>query len=133
MSTPLTRFAFIDALHAAEMLHVTQDTVVDWVAAGKLRSYGGKANNPFLRSGDVASLMGELGVGLDEPPKRTKSAFAKVQTRLTADSRWSEVTDDDIGDWAARADPSRRQAARQTVLAARRRLDAVIRSLDELQ
>ncbi len=132
MSTPLTRFAFVDAVHAAELLHVTQDTILDWVAQGKLRAVGGKPTNPFLRSAEVASLLTELGVAADEPPRRLKSATAKVQARLTADSRWSDVSETEIRDWASRADPSRRQAARVTASGAMARLSAVIKVLDEL-
>lgn len=131
MSTPLTRFAFIDAVIAAEILHVTQDEVVDWVREGKLKSFGGKPANPFLRSADVAAIATELGVSTDEPPKRTKSAFAKVQARLTADARWSDISADDIRDWVARADGPRRQAARTAATTARQRLDSVLKALDE--
>ena len=131
MSTPLTRFAFIDAVHAAEILHVSQDTIVDWVQAGKLRAFGGKPANPFLRSADVAALAEELGVDSGEPARRTKSPSAKVQARLTADARWSDVTLEEIRDWARRAEPERRQAARTAATTARERLADVLRVLEE--
>lgn len=131
MSTQVTRFAFIDAVHAAEVLQVSQDTVLDWVKNGRLRSFGGKTGNPFLRSVDVAALASELGVTGDEPPKRTKSATAKVQQRLTADSRWSEVTDADIREWVERAEPARRTAALVAAKNAIERLELLLRVLDE--
>jgi hypothetical protein len=131
VSSPLERFAFIDSVHASEVLHVTQDTVLDWIAKGKLKAYGGKPTNPFLRSGDVAALAAELGVATDEP-KRSKSASAKVQQRVTSDSRWSEVSVDEIRDWATRADGARRQAARTAALTARQRLDSLLTILEEL-
>ena len=118
-------------MHAAEVLHVSQDTVLDWIKAGKLRAFGGKATNPFLRSSDVAALAEELGVNSEEAPRRTKSATAKVQARLTADSRWSDVSEAEIRDWARRADQAHRQAARTAVVAARERLAEVLRALDE--
>ncbi len=133
MNTPLTKFAFIDSVHAAEILHVTQDTILDWVADGRLRPFGGKPTNPFVRSSDVANLLEELGITADEPPKRTKSASAKVQTRLTADSRWSDISDTEIADWASRADVSRRQAARVAATNAIARLSTLLSVLDELQ
>lgn len=131
MSSPLTRFAFIDAVHAAEILRVTPETVVDWVASGRLRSFGGKATNPFLRSADVAALAEEMGIEEGEPPRRTKSPTVRVQQRLTADARWSEIGEDDIREWISRADPARRQAARQAAEHARTRLDLVLRLLGE--
>ncbi|HCG00314.1 MAG TPA: hypothetical protein DEV93_07185 [Chloroflexi bacterium] len=132
MSSPLARFAFVDSVHAAEVLHVTQDAVLDWIDAGKLKAYGGKPTNPFLRSSDVAALASELGVSDDEPPKRSKSASAKVQQRVTADARWSDVSIDEIRDWARRADSARRQAARTAALTARQRLDDLLSILEEL-
>jgi hypothetical protein len=131
VTTPLERFAFVDSVIAAEVLHVTQDAVLDWVKVGKLRAVGGKPSNPFLRSADVAALVRELGVQADEPPRRTRSASAKVQARLTADARWSDITEEDIQDWAVRADPARRQAARQAATHARAMLEAVLRAVDE--
>jgi hypothetical protein len=132
MSSELTRFAFIDAVHAAEILRVPLETVVDWVSAGKLKAYGGKPGNPFLRSNDVAMLLREMGVEDEEPPKRVKSATAKVQQRLTADARWSDIADDEIVEWARRADPPRRQAARTTAATAIQRLEKVLLALNEL-
>jgi hypothetical protein len=132
MSAPLTRFAFIDAVHAAEILRVSQDTVLDWVAGGKLKAYGGKPGNPFLRSTDVAVLAEQMGVADDEQPKRVKSATARVQQRLTADARWSDIGDDEIDDWARRADPARRQAARTASAAAIEKLERVLVALEEL-
>ncbi len=131
MSTPLRRFAFVDATHAAEMLHVSVDTVLDWIAEGKLATFGGKPANPFLRSVDVAALAEQLGVLGDEPPKRVKSATAKVQARLTSDSRWSDVSEEEIRDWARRADAARRQAARTAAAIAQHRLELVLQALED--
>ncbi|MGH2444051.1 MAG: hypothetical protein ACRDFX_12925, partial [Chloroflexota bacterium] len=101
-------------------------TVLDWIRDGRLRSYGGKASNPFLRSADVAALAEELGVRDEEAPRRTKSASARVQARLTADSRWSEVSDQDMREWAERAEPTRRQAARTAAQTARQKLEVLL-------
>jgi hypothetical protein len=131
MSTPLERFAFVDATHAAEVLRVSQEQVLDWVAAGRLRAYGGKPGNPFLRSADVANLLAELGVDTEESPKRTRSANARVQQRLTADSRWSELTDADVREWVRRADPTRRQAARTTAMKAIGKLHVLLEALND--
>lgn len=129
MSTP----PFIDAVHAAEILHVPQDTVLDWIKEGKLSRFSGPPGNPFLRSRDVLALAEALGaIAEPETPKRVKSASARVQTRLTADARWSDVAESDIRDWAQRADSARRQAARKAATAARSRLELVLRVLDEV-
>ncbi|HEX6508198.1 MAG TPA: hypothetical protein VF221_11250 [Chloroflexota bacterium] len=133
MSSPVEQFAFVDSVHASEFLHVTQDTVLDWIAAGRLRAFGGKPSNPFLRSADVVALAQELGVQEDEGPRRTKSPSSKVQTRLTADARWADVNHDDIREWTARADDVRRAAARKAVEVARSRLDLLLAELDAVE
>jgi hypothetical protein len=127
----LTRFAFVDAVIAAEVLQVTRDTVLDWVSSGRLRTFGGKPDNPFFRSADIAQLAEEIGVRADEQPRRIKSASAKVQQRLTADSRWSDITTDEIKEWVRRTDSSRRQAARVAAATAIQRLEVVLFELDE--
>jgi len=110
---------------------MSKDEVVDLAASGKLRTFGGKPSNPFFRSADVAALAQELGIGDLHEPKRVKSASARVHARLTADSRWAEVSDEDISQWAARADDSRRQAGRKVAVAARKRLETVLKALDQ--
>lgn len=122
---------FIDTVHAAEILQISQDTLLDWIASGRLTSVGGKTANPFLRSAQVFALREEIGVQPDQEPKRTKSATARVQTRLTADARWSDITDTDLVDWVKRSDPSRRRAARTAARAAQDRLNSLLRLLDE--
>jgi hypothetical protein len=114
------------------MLHLSQDAVLDLIAEGKLRTYGGKASNPFVRSAEVAALASDVAaLEAEEQPRRVKSASARVRQRLTADSRWSEISEDDIRDWARRSDPAGRQAARKAAVTARERLQAVLRILDE--
>mgnify|MGYP001392316575 CR=1 FL=1 len=116
------------------MLRVSPDAVLDMVKDGKLRPYGGRAPNFFFRSTDVAALVPESAVQEDiQTPKRVKSASARVQTRLTADARWTEVTEDDIRDWAARADAARLQAARKAAEIAKERLETVLQVLAESQ
>lgn len=126
--------AFIDAVFAAEMLHVPVETVLDLVREGRIRTYGGRASNPFMRSADVAALAQQLGLGRgesSEAPRRVKSASARVQARVTADSRWGDVSEDDIREWAARADRARLQAAQKAARIASDRLSALITVVDD--
>lgn len=124
---------FIDAAGAAEILRMPLDAVLDLIGEGRLRTFGGKAANPFVRSADVAVLAAELGVGTGAAaePKRVKSASARVQTRLTADARWADVGEGEIRDWARRADPSRRRAGKTAATIAIQRLKAVLQAIDE--
>ncbi len=125
---------FIDAAGAAEILHLPLDTVLDFIAEGRLPSFGGKAGNPFLRSADVSLLATELGVNTPEhsvEPRRIKSASSRVQTRLTADARWADVTDSDVTEWVRRADDARRRAGRTAATTAINRLQMLLGALDE--
>lgn len=125
---------FIDAAGAAEILHLPLESVLDLIAEGKLRSFGGKASNPFVRSADVALLVNELGVealASVSEPKRVKSGTARVQTRLTADARWADVTENDIRDWVRRADGTRRRAGKTAAATAIQRLQLLLQVLDE--
>jgi hypothetical protein len=132
VSTPIERFAFVDSVHAAEFLHVTPEAVLDMISAGRLRPFGGKPSNPFLRSADVAALAEELGVSAEPTPRRTKSPTARVQARLTADARWADIGEHDLREWVARSDDARRSGARAAALVARQRLDLLIAILDEM-
>lgn len=130
MSTP----PFVDVTYAADMFHVSPDLIHDWLREGRLKAVGGKSSNPFVRTVDVAALAADIApLDSNEPPKRVKSASTRVQTRLTADAKWAEVSDSDIRDWAQRADPARLRAARKAVDATQERLRAVLGVLDELE
>ena len=131
MSTTIERFAFVDSVHAAEFLHVTPEAVLDMIATGRLSTFGGKPSNPFLRSADVAALAEELGVSESDSPRRTKSATARVQARLTSDARWADIAETDLREWAVRTDSARRAGARTVAQLVQQRLDLLIRILDE--
>lgn len=125
---------FIDAAGAAEILRMPIDSVLDLISEGRLRTFGGKAANPFVRSADVSVLAAELGAATGptaDEPKRVKSPSARVQVRLTADARWADVSEGDIHDWVHRADPARRQAARKAAHTGIERLRAVLQALDD--
>ena len=122
----------MDTPYAADMLHVTPDAVLDLVESGRLKPYGGRSPNYIFRSADVAAMQADVTDATHEKSVRPgKSASARVQTRLTADVRWADITEDDIRQWAARADGSRRQAARTAASIAMQRLDTVLQVLDE--
>lgn len=130
MATP----TFIDAAYAADTLHVSLDTILDLIQQGRLRTYGGRVSNPFLRSAEVSALAAELGLGTsqtDDTPRRVKSPSARVQQRITADARWGDVSESDVRDWAGRADRTRLEAARKAAGIAIDRLQLLLKVLDD--
>lgn len=128
MSTPV----FIDSFYAADLLRVTQDAVLDMVAQGKLKTYGGRSSNPFLRSADVLALAPAAPPEeAESAPRRTKSASSRVRQRITADARWSDIGEEDLRDWAGRTDAAGRQAARTAATGAKAKLELLLQILDE--
>jgi hypothetical protein len=134
MDAPITRFPFIDAVHAAELLGVDRADILEWIRQGRLASYGGKEQNPFVRTTDIERLATELGYTLaSEQPKRrgTQDPVKRVQLRITADARWANVAPEDIDHWVRSLDESARNAARQVAKTAIARLEYVLRLLSE--
>lgn len=122
---------FIDAVHAADMLRVPVEQVLDWVSEGRLHGFGGRPGNPFLRSSEVQALVDELGVAGAEPSRRVRSPSSRVQQRLTADARWPDICDADLLEWVSRADPIKRAAALKVVREASERLQRLCALLME--
>jgi hypothetical protein len=60
-----------------------------------------------------------------------KSPSARVQQRITADARWGDVSEEDIRDWASRADDARLHAARKAARTAIERLSFLLQVVDE--
>lgn len=132
MATP----TFIDAAYAAETLHVPVEMLLDLVGQGRLRTYGGRSSNPFLRSAEVAALAEELELGAGQDAgaaRRVKSPSTRVQQRITADARWGDITESDLREWVARADAPRRQAAAKAARNAVQRLEALLQMLEKVR
>lgn len=124
---------FIDASYAAELLGVQARDVLDWVEAGRLSRFGGKDQNPFLRTAEVERLASELGVDLSRPPVRRRASqnpVRRVELRIRHDAKWSEISAEDITAWARELDQHTRAAARQVAETAMQRLNQVLQTLD---
>lgn len=123
---------FIDSAHAAELLHISPEAVLDLISEGKLTAYAGPPAKPFLRSRDVMALVDESGSTESAPVtgKRAKSGYARVQARLTADARWSDIGPGDVEAWLKRSDSSQRLAAKKVALETIARLKELNRMLE---
>jgi hypothetical protein len=134
VSVSPARFPFIDATQAAELVGVPRSEVLDWIAQGRLASFGGKVQNPFVRRADLERLARDVGLTLhDEVPRgsRSKNPSRRVQLRITADARWSEVAPEDIEAWARELETVERIAARRVAETALARLQHVLDRLGE--
>jgi hypothetical protein len=135
------RFAFMDATEAAANLRTDRVTVLKYIQEGKLRTYGGRPNNPFVRTEDVERLAkelfpeGELEVG--PPPDPTvvhrTDPVRKLKLRIQQDAKWVEVDEAAMRAWALELDPISYNRMRQVAHDAIERLQLVIKVLDETE
>jgi hypothetical protein len=125
----INRFPFVDATYAAELLGVQPADILDWIAAGRLQTFGGKERNPFVRTAQVEELARELGRDINQPPAKKRASqdpVRRIELRLRHDSRWTDVTDADLQSWARGLDSYSRAAARQVATTALDRLKHVL-------
>ncbi len=135
------RFAFMDATEAAANLRTDRVSVLNYIKEGKLRTYGGRPNNPFVRSEDVEKLAAELF-----PPEVLEATPApdpkvvhrndpvrKLKLRMQQDAKWPEIDEAAIRAWALEIDRIGYNRMRQTAREAIERLQLVIKVLDEIE
>jgi hypothetical protein len=107
------RFAFIDAGVTARRLGIDRVTLDLWVKEGRLKSRGG-----FFRVSDVEALNNEVHPAADiagivdedeqdssddttsaKPTRKKQEPQMRVYLRLQADTKWFDVSEDDIRTW----------------------------------
>jgi len=129
-----TKFPFVDASFAAEILGVQTSDILDLIDSGRLKAYGGKERNPFVRTADVEALAGELGRETVQPPAKRRAAdnpVRRIELRLRADSRWADVTDDDLTAWIRLQDEHSVTAARKVAETAMARIGRLLEILGD--
>lgn len=115
------RFAFMDASETAKRLGVDRVTLDQWVKEGRIKTRGGVGRDVFFRSAEVETLYNELHpkvelaeaiaederTGSENEGAVTQSATTRkkqdpqmrVYVRLQADTKWYDISDDDIRAW----------------------------------
>lgn len=134
------RPAFMDSVEAASILRTDRLAVLKYVETGKLRTFGGKPGNPFVRTEDVDRLAQELAVEelTETPPASPKTVHRndpvrKIRLRIQQDAKWPEVDEAAIRAWANEIDPISYGRMRQVAVDAIERLQTLIRVLDETE
>jgi hypothetical protein len=133
------RFAFMDAVEAAANLRTDRLTVLKYIQEGKLRTFGGRPNNPFVRTEEVERLAKELfpeAVAEQSPPPDPKAVHRtdpvrKLKLRIQQDAKWPEVDEAAMRAWATELDPVSYNRMRQVARDAIARLQMIIKVLDE--
>ena len=131
---PGPKLAFVDSTDAAGRLRVSRDTLYQWVADGRLKTYGGTPKNPFFRSADIETLAEELEVPVEKAidPKEfiRQDPVRKVRTRLTVDAKWNDITSDDLAAWVREVDPIKHEAFRSLAQMVKAKMDEILAVLD---
>jgi len=131
------RFAFMDATEAAANLRTDRLTILKYIQEGKLRTFGGKTGNPFVRTEDVLQLVQELALDkTNEPAPDPKAVHRndpvrKLRLRLQQDAKWPEVGETAIRAWVSELDPISYQKMRQIATEAIGQLQKVVQVLDQ--
>ncbi len=133
------RMAFMDAVEAAANLRTDRLTVLNYIQSGKLRTFGGKSGNPFVRTEDVLKLAEELHLNDNEEatpdPKAVhrNDPVRKIKLRIQQDAKWPEIDQAAMRAWANELDlisfERMRQVARQAIV----QLERIIEVLDETE
>lgn len=133
------RFAFMDTVEAAAFLKSDRLGVLKYIEEGRLRTFGGKPGNPFVRTEDVEKLAAELqpeqadGPALDSKTIHRNDPVRKLKLRMQQDAKWPEIDQAAIRAWAGELDLVSFNRMRQTAREAIERLQSVIEVLDEVE
>jgi Helix-turn-helix domain len=140
-------FKFIDLPTSAERLGVSRTHLLQWVDEGRIRPFSGKGQQSVFRASDVERLAADLGREREEQAAQEAAASAEqatttparirrrdpvrlIGTRLSQDSRWAEISDDDIATWADATEPVQYDRVRKVASITIERLNKVLASLD---
>ncbi|GER82662.1 MAG: helix-turn-helix domain-containing protein [Thermogemmatispora sp.] len=151
------RFAFLDAGEAARRLGVDRRTLDQWVQQGRIRAYKGVGRDYFFKTADVEALYKELhpepelaqAIAADEqesavatggaqplqfvPRRKQQDPAMRVYLRLQADTKWYDVSEEDIRTWFLQLAPEGYERNRRNALQAIQKLQYLVSLIEEAQ
>lgn len=134
------RLAYMDCVEAAALLKTDRVTVLKYIQEGRLKTYGGKSGNPFVRTEAVEQLAAELlppeiasEAPLDPKVVHRNDPVRKLKLRIQQDAKWYEVDETAMRAWASELDPISYARMRQVARDAIGKLEQIIRVLDEAE
>ena len=140
------RFAFIDAGDAARRLGIDRVTLDIWVKEGRIKPRGG-----FFRASDVEALNNELHpaadlaevVNADEQDsardplnaakRKKQDRQMRVYLRLQADTKWFDISENDINIWFKQLAPDGFERNKRNVEQTIRKLQLVVSLIEDAQ
>nr|BBH94465.1 hypothetical protein KTA_26640 [Thermogemmatispora argillosa] len=154
------RFAFLDAGETARRLGIDRRTLEQWVQQGRIRAYKGVGRDYFFKTADVEALYKELhpepelaqAIAADEqesaeaagssggpqplqfvPRRKQQDPAMRVYLRLQADTKWYDVSEDDIRAWFMQLAPEGYERNRRNALHAIQKLQYLVSLIEEAQ
>ena len=154
MSSP--GFKFIDLPTSAERLGITRTQLLQWVDEGRIKPFSGKGQQSVFRAADVDRLVREMAeaAGItaqaDEaaaeageqaaaqsggkPARvRRRDPVKLIGTRLSMDSRWAEISDEDIATWLDAIERVQFERVRKVANLSIERLRRVLEMMDAFE
>ena len=150
-----SRFKFIDLPTAAEELGVSRLELLRLVDEGRISPFSGKGQQSVFRRADVEALATELRAnaeaeaaaaatageetaetapeGAERGRRRRRDPIKLMGTRLSMDSRWAEMSDQDIATWLDALEPVQYDRIRKVADIAIERLQRVLAMMEEMQ
>ena len=145
-------FRFIDLPTSAERLGITRNELLQWVAEGRIKPFSGSGQQAVFRASDVDRLAVELSpntpangqtaaVEVEEEAEaaepatgaksRRRDPIKLIGNRISMDSRWAEISDEDITTWLDAMEPVQFERVRRVAGLAIERLERVVAMLGE--
>ncbi len=121
------------------------------VEEGRIRPFSGKGQQAVFRASDVDRLAQELGVAraaeaqasqeeagseaAEQPaaarPRRRRDPIKLIGTRLSMDSRWAEITNEDLVTWLDALEPVQYERVRKVVHLTMERLNRILQMMED--
>jgi DNA-binding transcriptional MerR regulator len=153
MSSP--GFKFIDLPTSAERLGITRTQLLQWVDEGRIKPFSGKGQQSVFRAADVDRLVRETAEAAGIAAHASEAATADEQTtgqsngkpvrvrrrdpvkligtRLSMDSRWAEISDEDIATWLDAIERVQFERVRKVANLSIERLRRVLEMMDAFE
>jgi hypothetical protein len=150
-----SRFKFIDLPTAAEELGMSRLELLRLVDEGRINPFSGKGQQSVFRRADVEMLATEIRAnaeaeaaaaataseetaetapeGAERGRRRRRDPIKLMGTRLSMDSRWAEMSDQDIATWLDALEPVQYERIRKVADVAIERLQRVLEMMEEMQ
>jgi DNA-binding transcriptional MerR regulator len=148
-------FKFIDLPTSAERLGITRTQLLQWVDEGRIKPFSGKGQQSVFRAADVDRLAREtaevagLTAQADEAATADEQATGQssgkpvrvrrrdpvklIGTRLSMDSRWAEISDEDIATWLDAIERVQFERVRKVANLSIERLRRVLEMMDAFE